>query len=286
MALHFLIVEGNKASGRDAYRGFLGMTASESYAATLRELAPDAICDICLPTDEGANLPGAEGLEAYDGVFITGSALNLYDGGPEIERQIELARAVFASRTPFFGSCWGLQVATTAAGGDVIRNPRGREIGIARDIWLTEAGRAHPMMKGRPAAYGSVCVHLDIVTPAPGATVLASNTMAAIQAAEIDFAGGKFWGVQYHPEFSLTHIAAIIAHRAKPLTREGFFPDEAAAGAYVEDLRALDAAPERRDIAWRLGIGEDVLDAARRRTELVNFIEAWVRPTKSARGRA
>ena len=286
MALNLLVVEGNSASGREAYRAFLGMTAAQAYASTLKQVAPDAVCDICQPADEGANLPGPEGLADYDGVFITGSALNLYDRGPEIDRQIDLARAVFASGTPFFGSCWGLQVATAATGGDVIRNPRGRELGIARNISPTEAGRVHPMLAGRAPAYDAVCVHLDVVTPAPGTTVLASNAMAPIQAAEIAFAGGTFWGVQYHPEFSLAEVGAIIGRRAASLAGEGFFAGEADAAAYVDDLRALDADPARADIAWRLGIGADVLDPARRRTELINFIDGWARPAKSARGRA
>jgi len=106
MALHLLVVEGNIAEDRDAYRAGLGMTAGEAYAATLVDLAPDAICDICFPADVGVDLPDSAGLESYDGVLITGSALNLYDGGPAITRQIDLARAIFASETPFFGSCW------------------------------------------------------------------------------------------------------------------------------------------------------------------------------------
>ena len=217
------------------------------------ETGPDAICQIGFPADEGAGLPSAAGLEAYDGVFITGSALNLYDGGAAITRQIDLARAVFASRTPLFGSCWGLQVATAAAGGEVLRNPKGREIGVARNIWPTAAGRAHPLLAGRRAAYDAICSHLDIVTPAPGALVLAANATSAIQAAEIGWEGGTFWGVQYHPEYSLREIAAIVARRAGDLTREGFFPDERSALAYVEDLRVLDAAPDRRDVAGGWG---------------------------------
>ena len=134
MSLHLLVIEGDTRDNRDAYRAGFGMTASDAYAATLREIAPDAVCDIGFPADEGAGLPDAAGLDAYDGALITGSALNLYDGGPAITRQIDLARAVFASRTPLFGSCWGLQVATAAAGGEVLRNPKGRQIGVARNI--------------------------------------------------------------------------------------------------------------------------------------------------------
>lgn len=287
MALRLLIVEGNIREDREAYLAEFGMTASQSYAATLTAMAGDALCEICTPADAGANLPGGDGLEAYDGVFVTGSALNVYDGGPAIDRQIELARAVFASRTPFFGSCWGLQLVCAAAGGEVTRNPRGREIGIARNISPTEAGRTHPLLAGRPRAYDAPCSHIDhVAVPPPDATVLASNAMSEVQAAEIRYAGATFWGVQYHPEYSLGEIAPIVARRAPALTREGLFAGVDEALSYAGDLKNLDAAPDRRDLAFRLGIGEDVLEPARRRLELSNFLETWVRPFKSARGRA
>jgi GMP synthase (glutamine-hydrolysing) len=287
MSLHLLVVEGNVREVRETYRAALGKTASERYVETLKEIAPDAVCDLCFPTDESAGLPDAAGLAAYDGVAITGSALNLYDGGQAVTRQIELARAVFAARTPFFGSCWGLQVATAAAGGEVFRNPLGREIGLARNIALNEAGRLHPMLRGRPAAFDAICTHVDnVALPPQGATTLAGNAMSAIQAAEIVWSGGRFWGVQYHPEYSFHEIAAIIERRAPVLTREGFFGNEGDAKAYCGDLRLLDGADPRRDVAWRLGIGEEVVDPRRRRTELVNFIAAFAHPEKSRRGGA
>jgi GMP synthase (glutamine-hydrolysing) len=83
----------------------------------------------------------------------------------------------------------------------------------------------------------------------------------------------------------LREIAAIVARRGSTLASEGFFPNERDALAYAEDLRALDAAPERRDIAWPLAVGEDVLNPVKRRTELINFIDDRVRPEKSRRGR-
>jgi GMP synthase (glutamine-hydrolysing) len=263
------------------YRVGFNRTASESYAAALRSVAPDSVCDIVCAADPDASLPAA--LADYDGVFVTGSSLNLYDGGPEIERQIALVRAVFAARTPLFGSCWGLQVACAAAGGRVIKNPRGREIGVARGVWLTEAGRGHPLLAGRPPSYEALCSHIDIVEPPPGAIVLASNALAPVQAAEIVHDGGTFWGVQYHPEYSFAETAAIIERRASALASEGFAADEAAARAYARELRGLD---EDAGAAWRLGIGETVLTPQARALELGNFIEALVRPSKSARGRA
>jgi GMP synthase (glutamine-hydrolysing) len=287
-SLRLLVVEGNVRAARERHRATYGLTPSESYAAVLKRLAPDALCDIAQPADEGSNLPDAMGLEGYDGVVITGSALSIWKGEPESMRQVELAQAVYRSGTPFFGSCWGLQVATVAAGGVVRQNPKGREVGIARDLTLTEAGRAHPLYEGKPSVFTSPCVHGDEVETLPAdATVLATNAVSDVQAIEIRHDGGKFWGVQYHPEFSLPELAAIMRRYKPTLLAEGFFRDMEAAEAWVSDLDALAANPTgRRDIAWRYGITADVIDAGKRLGEIGNFIERYVRPMKSERGRA
>ena len=263
------------------------MMPCESYAALLQEIEPGAVCDLAFPADEGANLPDPAGLQAYDGVVLTGSALNLYDRAPAVLRQIDLMRAVYASGTPAFGSCWGLQVGAAAAGGDVQKNPQGREVGFARRITPTETGRLHPMLAGRPPAYDAPAIHLDIVTVSPAdCTVLSFNANSAIQAAEIRADGGRLWGVQYHPEVSLLELATILERRAEILVREGFCESLEDAAAYVADLAALDAEPHRQDLAWRHGLDAEVLDPVRRTREIRNFIEHRVKREKSARGRA
>lgn len=287
MALRFLVVEGNTRAARERHAAAYGLIPSQSYAAVLQEIEPDILCDLAFPADEGANLPDPAGLEAYDGVVLTGSALNIYDLSPEVTRQIALMRAVYASGTPAFGSCWGLQVGAVAAGGEVRRNGLGREIGFARNIAPSDAGRAHPMLAGRPAAYDAPAIHLDIVaTPPNGCTVLAANRMAGIQAAEIRVDGGALWGVQYHPEFSLAEIGTILDSRRRMLVDEGFCRSLDEAGAYAAELKALHADPARGDLAWRHGLDEEVLDPARRTIEIRNFVERWVKPEKSRRGRA
>ncbi len=217
-------------------------------------------------------------------MFATGSALNLYVGGPAIERQIALARAVFASGTPFFGSCWGLQVACAAAGGRVYKNPRGRQLGVARNIWMTEAGLGHPLLRGRSRAYEALCSHLDVVELPESGVALASSETAPVQAAEIRHEGGIFWGVQYHPEFTFAKVAAIIERRAATFASEGFAGEETARD-YAQELRLLDAEPPP-GLAWRLGLTANTTTREARSLELTNFIETRVRPTKSARGRA
>jgi len=281
-----LVVEGNTAELRAKQVAAGGQIMSDGYADVLRGLLPQAVVDICYAADQGANL-AAGGLEGYDGVAITGSALNVYDGGPAVAQQIELARAVLNSKTPLFGSCWGLQVVTVAAGGTVRASPKGRELGVARRIALTQAGREHPMYAGKASVFDAVTVHLDEVeTMAPGTTVLAANAQSDVQAAEITVDGAVAWAVQYHPEFSLADMAAIVRRYGRGLIREGFFADETARDGYVADLEALDREPGNKPLAWRYGIDETVLDPRIRATEIANWITHQVLPGRTKRGRA
>lgn len=287
MAMRLLVAEGNTALMRTRQAAFYGRTYSDGYAEVLRGLSPGAVVDICFPTDAGANLPDPAGLAGYDGVAWTGSSLNIYAGEPESVRQVDFARAVFASHVPFFGSCWGLQVATVAAGGEVARSPKGREIGFARKIALTEAGTTHPLHRGKGQTFDAPAVHTDFVAVRPaGMTVTAGNDFCAVQGAEIRHDGGTFWGVQFHPEFRLAELAAILRRYGQILVDEGYFADLAALHAHAGDLVTLDADPARKDIAWRMGIDADILEPARRLAELSNWIEGLVQPWMNARGRS
>jgi GMP synthase (glutamine-hydrolysing) len=286
--LRFLVVDGNPAERRAAHLEDFGKIPGVAYGDVLLQLAPpDSLYDIVFPADEGANLPDAAGLAAYDGIALTGSSLHLWHREPAVERQIALAREAYRSGAAFFGSCWGVQVACVAAGGDVRKNPLGREIGFARNIAPSEAGRAHPLLAGRPSAFDAPAIHLDVIAvPAGDLTTLASNATTPVQAAEIRHDGGTFWGVQYHPEFSLTETASILRRLAPLMRDEGFVRTAEDGEAYADELAALDADRSRRDLAWRHALDDEVLDDRRRVTELRNWIEHQVKPLKSARGRA
>ena len=60
-------------------------------------------------------------------VFLSGSPLHVYDHSPEVERQLAFMRQVFASGTPSFGSCAGLQIGRSRrrrSGAADLRAPR------------------------------------------------------------------------------------------------------------------------------------------------------------------
>ena len=252
----------------------------------MHELSAGARCEIVRPAEEGADRFGARDLEAFDAVFLTGSPLHLYESTPEVHRQVEFMRAVFASGTPAFGSCAGLQVAVVAAGGSVRPNRCGREAGFARRITPTAAGREHRLLAGRPPAFDAPTIHSDEVESLPeGATVLATNAVTQVQAAEIRHGKGVFWGVQYHPELNLAEVGGALRRQADALVEQGLARDRAAVDAQAELVEALEREPNRRDLGWRLGLDRETTETSRRRTELRNFIIYLVESTRAARGR-
>ncbi len=272
-----LVIDGNVAEIRARLTAALGYDSGTGYAQVLRRIEPSLHVDVVCAAD-GAALPAGVGLENYHGVTMTGSALNIYNGGDPVVRQIELVKAVFAAGVPFFGSCWGLQVAVTAAGGLVRANPRGREFGFARRILLSEAGRGHPLFAGKPTTFEAPTVHRDeIAALPPGAALLAANDFG-VQAASFNVGRGTFWGVQYHPEYDYRDIAAVAERYGETLVNEGMFTDVSALAAFAGELRALEANPSDATLLWKHGLGPAMRDETLRLLEIRNWLSVNVLP--------
>jgi GMP synthase (glutamine-hydrolysing) len=208
---NILIAEGTPAAWQ-VERADFGIPSNVSlFVAALHLHRPDIRC-AALNIADGEPFPLGTAVADFDGVMFPGSPLHIYDRTPAVTRQIDFARAAFAAGVPVWGSCWGLQLATVALGGAVRRNPRGRELAIARAITITEAGRTHPLLASRPLVFDALCSHLDEVeTLPPNAEVLAANELSSIQAmAARTSRGGSFFGTQYHPEHTLLVSAALI----------------------------------------------------------------------------
>lgn len=266
-----LIVEGNTAEQRRRHSEAGGLVAHELYTDVLRKIRSDLSFDIAFPADDNAELPSATALTAFDGIVWTGSALNIYEGGAEIERQIAFSRSCFRARIPQFGSCWGLQVAVAVAGGEVTLNPKGREIGVARKIALTEPGKAHALYRGKPPVFDALAVHKDGIAKLPGgASVLSENAMG-IQALAINVDGGEFWGVQYHPEYHFSEVASCMRRYAPSLVEEGVFSGEAEVADAASEFATFDLAPSKRT-QWCFGLEADTLEPSMRQRELANWL--------------
>ncbi len=276
LTMRILMIEGNTAEARAKYAKASGKEPSQHYCDVLAMLRHGLEFDIVYPADGEPALPRP--LEDYDGAVITGSALNIEYMDPPSVRQIEMAKRIFEVGLPFLGSCWGLQVATVAAGGTVCKNPHGREVGIARRIERTAAGVGHLFLTGRGHVFDALATHSDYVNDIPpGMTVLAGNENTPVQAAEIRFGKGVFWGVQYHPEFTFDELACIIQRLEEGLVEEGFFHHAEDLEEYVAHFRSLDQSGHV-DLAWRYGVERDLLDPFLRRVELANWLQYQVLP--------
>lgn len=280
--LAFCILNGYPKPSRDNFDLTGVGHPHDFFIDFLKRYVPGAAVDVVFIADADVDLPFGTGLSAYDGFIWTGSDLTIYHGEDRrVVRQIELAKAIYEAGVPSYGSCWGIQMAAVAAGGEVQKNPKGREWGLARDIQKTADGRRSPLLSGKPDRYDGFIMHLDEVTRLPaGATLLATNDHTRVQALEVRHRKGIFWATQYHPEYNLFEMARLIAARAEALLNEGFFDSIESVQSHADDMVALYREPGSGALRSKLGIREDILSADIRECELRNWIDHLVLPSK------
>lgn len=280
MTLRFLVLDAYDDAGRASLAGVGAREAGALYREAILTTERDATIDVVPFTGRFA-LPAGASVADYDAVVWTGSNLTIHKDTPAVRDQLAFARAALEAGIASFGSCWAVHVAVTAVGGACAVNPKGRELGIARTVTQTAAGRGHVLYKGRAVAFDAFTSHEDhVVSVGLGTTILAANDWSPVQAVAVTQGRGLFWAVQYHPELTLRDIARLCLLRAPQGIAQGFFRDRADVEAYVKDLETLHDDPTRTDLAYRLGIGADLLDPARRLGELRRFIDECVKERK------
>ncbi len=254
--------------------------AGELYARLLKKYMPEADYKIFFSSDEGVILPKGSEISRYTGIIWPGCNLTVYHTEDErVRKLIQLSRDAYEYGIPQFGSCWAIQMAVFAAGGDVGANPKGREMGMARKIYLTDEGKKHPLLEGKPLVYDGFVSHDDMVTKMPeNGTILAKNDFTPVQAVEIKYKKGIFWATQYHPEYDLNVIAHLIAAREELLQSQGYFRNHEDMVAYISDLEKVYNDPDRKDLKWKYDIDETILSDEIRQVEFVNWIKKLVLP--------
>jgi len=278
--LRFLIIDGYPEESRDQFREVGMALAWELYRDLLLAHVPEAEFDVWLSSDDVTGAPSDAALRGYAGILWPGCNLTIYEfDDPRVTCHLDLVERAYEAGIPSFGSCWGIQLAVVVAGGEVGPHPRGREMGIGRKIYLTEAGRAHPLFEGKPHVFSAFVSHDDEVTRLPScATLLAGNDYSQVQAVSVTYQRGTFWGLQYHPEYDLHEMARLICAREEKLIQLGFFGKHTEAARYVDQLEALAREPERKDLRWQIGIDDDVLASDVRQREFANWIDRLVLP--------
>ena len=278
--LRFLIIDGYPKQSRDDLQAAGMKLAWDLYADMLVQHLPNAAYDILLPSDPDMEIPSAKDLSAYAGIIWTGCNLSINDTeNPSVSGQIDLARDAYEVGVPSFGSCWGIQIAAVAAGGRVEPNPKGREMGLGRKIYLTSEAHNHPMFEGKPHVFEGFVSHDDMVTELPtGGVLLAGNGFARVQALAVTHKKGTFWATQYHCEYNLHEMARLIVAREKKLVAAGFFRGHEDLIDLVGRMESLAIEPNRKDLRWQLAIDDDVLSDSIRQCEFVNWINKLVLP--------
>jgi GMP synthase (glutamine-hydrolysing) len=168
------------------------------------------------------------------GIIVTGSPLSVMDRAPWM---LELGQELIEASqrgAQVLGVCFGHQLLGRASGGDVVLNPRGREIGTI-EVQLSEAGRRDPLFAWASSeTIAAQATHVDAVDPLPPhATLLASNENCAAQAFRLS---ETVAGVQFHPELATAALRDLIRSRADKIRAEGKDPDAIAA-----QVREVDA---------------------------------------------
>ena len=215
--LDILIVEGNLKEENHNFTKAGIKTHTESLTNSLNHLDNNLLFDIANPSSDKNLDEVKKKLSKYDGLIWGGSSLNIYNNTPEIKRQIEFMRECQKQVKNILAICWGMQVAVTAAGGEV-KKAINSHIGIANEIMLSKDGLNHPLYKGKDNKFNSPAFNFDEVVTLPSDGVcLASNKINKVQSLYFNVGDTRIWGLQYHPEITYEKMISLIEFRKDKL---------------------------------------------------------------------
>ena len=176
-----LIVEGNLKEENQSFSKVGIQTHTQSLQDSLNYYTKDLQFDVVNPSSDESLENIKNKLSVYDGLIWGGSSLNIYNDSPEIRRQIEFMKLCQKKVKNILAICWGMQVAVTAAGGEV-KKADGSHIGIANEIIINDNGLNHPLYKNKDKKFNSPAFNFDEVKKLPNnAICLASNKTNKIQ---------------------------------------------------------------------------------------------------------
>lgn len=270
--MNILIIDGNEKNASDRYTEMGMLTQYEVYENVLRNLLKkDFKITILHPAYRDNYIPTGISLDDFHGIVWTGSLLNIYDLGAPIERQIELAKELFNKENKIFGSCWGLQVLASAAGGTVRKNPKGLEAVIANNIIINSKGINHPLYKNKPKIFDSFCWHYDEIKNLPSETkVLSSNEKSSIQSIVFSRDKSEIWAVQYHPEFDPKWISGLMKQRESLLFEEGIYQNSEQFNQLCFYLSDIEKYKDQKN---QLSISDTLINQEIHTLELANWLQ-------------
>lgn len=230
MTRPFLILEtGQPVASMRRHGGF------PHWIRTAAGLARDEA--VVVDVERGEALPTREG---FAGAIVTGSGAMVTDRHDWSEATAGWLAEAARAGLPLLGICYGHQLIAHALGGEVGWHPAGREMGTV-EIERLAPSNDDPLFEGLPERFAAQATHLQSVLRLPDeATLLARSDHDPVHAYRWRDA---VWGVQFHPEFSTTHMRGYVRARVDALRGEGLCPD--ATG------RGVSATPHARRVLRR-----------------------------------
>ena len=248
-----LIVEGNLREENQSFSAAGIQTHTESLKHSLAYFTDTLETHVVNPSsDENIN-KNIDALESYDGLIWGGSSLNIYNNTPEIKRQIEFMKECQKKIKKILAICWGMQVAVTAAGGEVKKSTKGSHKGIALNIEINSDGLNHPLYKNKDKKFNTPAFNFDeVVTMPEYSTLLASNSINNVQGINFKVGDCNIWGLQYHPEITYNKMINLIIFRKERLLEKGAFKDQAEIDSHIKQIekenKKLDKISRMREL--------------------------------------
>ncbi len=248
-----LVVEGNLKEENQSFSEAGIQTHTESLKHSLSYFTDQLNIDVVNPSSDENISENIDTLDSYDGLIWGGSSLNIYNNTPEIKRQIEFMKECQKKIKKVLAICWGMQVAVTAAGGEVKKGEKGSHRGIARDIEINENGLNHLLYKNKNKKFNTPAFNFDeVVTLPENSVLLASNPINNVQGLNFKIGNCDVWGLQYHPEISYNKMINLIIFRKDRLIERGAFKDQNHIDDHIKNIeienKKLDKLSRMREL--------------------------------------
>lgn len=152
------------------------------------------------------------GVGDYNGLVVLGASPSVNDDAIAgwFESELALLRDADRRGVPVLGVCFGAQALAVALGGSVTRAERAEAGWITVDTVDPDLIALGPWLSW----------HVDVITPPPGATVIAT-TDVGVQAYVI----GPHIAVQFHPEVTMAEISQWTVNDVATLESAGVDPE-------------------------------------------------------------
>ncbi|WP_415290012.1 glutamine amidotransferase-related protein [Candidatus Pelagibacter sp. Uisw_136] len=237
--LNILIVEGNIREDSEFFIKAAGSSAADNLKNLILKIEPSANTEIINPGHDDETTNALKNMSKYNGIVFTGGAMRINDMTDVIKKHINFASNCFNHKNKILAICWGLQVCSTAAGGEVNPGKKGAHIGIASDVIINNEGEKHFIYKDKKKIFTSPAFNFDEVSELPkNAILLSSDIVNNVMGVSFNAGNSEIIGLQYHPDYEYFQMLKLIDGRKERLFKSKNFLDEEEYESHVSYIKS------------------------------------------------